>query len=175
MFYGFTFFQLPDKPAFIPPPSLLPATAVKTADLPSIPTSANASPPPAVNQLLQNLSNSKQTADQPPGSPPNTQVLCTLCGWNFDNENFLQLHMVLMHSKKSQNGLTRRLKGVVDEYKCRECDCNFTVYEDFVSHLKQVHNDHRFVCHICAKIFKLRGSLLVHLRVVHNPIGKLCI
>ena len=34
-----------------------------------------------------------------------------------------------------------------------------------------VHNDHRFVCHICAKIFKLRGSLLVHLRVVHNPLG----
>ncbi len=45
------------------------------------------------------------------------------------------------------------------------------MYEEFVNHLRVVHNDHRFVCHICAKIFKLRGSLLVHLRVVHNPLG----
>ena len=53
-----------------------------------------------------------------PNSPP-AQVQCTLCGWNFDNDNFLQLHMVLMHSKRSQALLQRRLKRVVDEYNCR--------------------------------------------------------
>ena len=107
-----------------------------------------------------------------PSSPPPAQVQCTLCGWNFDNDNFLQLHMVLMHSKRSQALLQRRLKKVVQEYNCHHCHGTFKLYEDFVSHLKQIHNDHRFVCHICAKIFKLRGSLLVHLRVVHNPFGK---
>ena len=49
-------------------------------------------------------SSSKQTAvsspvDQQPSSPP-SQVQCSLCGWNFDNDSFLQLHMVLMHSKR---------------------------------------------------------------------------
>ena len=105
-----------------------------------------------------------------------SQVQCSLCGWNFDNENFLQLHMVLMHSKKNAAVLQRRMKRAVEEYKCRHClpaesAPSFSVYEEYVNHLKVVHNDHRFVCHICAKIFKLRGSLLVHLRVVHNPLG----
>ena len=81
-----------------------------------------------------------------------------------------------MHSKKNQAILQRRMKRAVEEYKCRHCippeSASFAIYEDFVNHLKIVHNDHRFVCHICAKIFKLRGSLLVHLRVVHNPLGK---
>ena len=150
----------------------MPATAaVTTAD------------PPPVNQLLQNLNN-KQTeqmssqqnsANSNPDSPPASQVQCSLCGWNFDNDNFLQLHMMLMHSKRNQAILQRRLKRVVDDYKCRECDCTFSVYEEFVSHLRQVHNDHRFVCHICAKVFKLKGSLLVHLRVVHNPLGILIV
>ena len=84
--------------------------------------------------------------------------------------------MVLMHSKNNQALLQRRMKRAVEEYKCRHCippdSASFSVYEDFVNHLKVVHNDHRFVCHICAKIFKLRGSLLVHLRVVHNPLGR---
>ena len=127
----------------------------------------------SVNQLLQSLNNAsspQSTTDQQPKSPPN-QVQCSMCGWNFDNDEFLKVHMVLMHSKRNQAILQRRLKRVVDEYKCRECDANFSVYEEYVSHLRQVHNDHRFVCHICAKIFKLRGSLLVHLRVVHNPLG----
>ena len=109
-------------------------------------------------------------------STATSQVQCSLCGWNFDNENFLQLHMVLMHSKKNAAILQRRMKRAVEEYKCRHClpaesAPSFSVYEEYVNHLKVVHNDHRFVCHICAKIFKLRGSLLVHLRVVHNPLG----
>ena len=91
----------------------------------------------------------------------------------FNQEQLLYCTQSLYHlTKRNQAILQRRPKRVVDEYKCRECDCNFSAYEDFVSHLRQVHNDHRFVCHICAKIFKLRGSLLVHLRVVHNPLGK---
>jgi hypothetical protein len=167
--------KLPDKPLFDPP------------------TSALNNAPLQVDQLLQNLNKEKeeeeeeeeeqqQTLSSPnqsasaadpngPNSPP-SQVQCTMCGWNFDNDNFLQLHMVLMHSKRSQALLQRRMKRVVDEYKCRDCNnCTFIIYEDYVNHLRQVHNDNRFVCHICAKIFKLRGSLLVHLRVVHNPLG----
>ena len=158
---------LPSQQA--PPSSVPPAPPATPSAPPSTPQTVEGQPgsvaPPSVGV-------GDQLTD--PSSPPPAQVQCTLCGWNFDNDNFLQLHMVLMHSKRSQALLQRRLKKVVQEYSCHHCHGTFKLYEDFVSHLKQIHNDHRFVCHICAKIFKLRGSLLVHLRVVHNPFGKFC-
>ena len=180
--------QLQDRPVFVPPPAM-PQMDTNSHQLPQI------SVPPVNHQLLHQNIDCKQaiepktspppSVDPPPDSSPPplsngnnaqnsspTQVQCKLCGWNFDNDNFLQLHMVLMHSKRNQALLQRRLKKVVEEYTCRECEGTFKLYEDFVNHLRQVHNDHRFVCHICAKIFKLKGSLLVHLRVVHNPLGE---
>ena len=41
--------------------------------------------------------------------------------------------------------------------------------EEYKAHLHAAHGDHRFVCPSCGKLFKLRGSLLVHERIVHNP------
>ena len=116
-------------------------------------------------------------------SPSQASVKCLLCGWNFDNENFLQLHTVLMHSphrkRGSQAAMTQgvqsrcgvgKQKQVLESFHCRECNGQtFKHHEEYVQHLKLVHNDHRYVCNICAKKFKLRGSLLVHVRVVHNP------
>ena len=64
--------------------------------------------------------------------------------------------------------LHRHLNRTVDKFPCRECDVSFKSCDDFTSHLRRVHNDFRFVCHICAKMFKLKGSLLVHQRVVHQ-------
>ena len=125
------------------------------------------------NQVVE-MDSSPSSPSMAAAAATSSQVQCSLCGWNFDNDNFLQLHMVLMHSKKNQAVLQRRMKRAVEEYKCRHCNdsgSSFAVYEDYINHLKVVHNDHRFVCHICAKIFKLRGSLLVHLRVVHSPLG----
>lgn len=159
-----------DEPTSIDKSVHVPQTATMMSNQsPPLVTRPAAAAPQVQTNANQNKPPSSMTGDQP-SSPPN-QVQCSLCGWNFDNDEFLKVHTVLMHSKRNQAFLQRRLKRVVDEYKCRECDSTFAAYEDFVSHLKQAHNDHRFVCHICAKIFKLRGSLLVHLRVVHNPLG----
>ena len=133
-------------------------------------------------------------------------VHCDLCGWNFDNEKFLQLHKVLMHSPHRTSRLlpltepldettssshfnSLRLKN---EFRCKECPhLMFKTGEDYTNHLKvlkipgrpfdslqpnicsqDTHNDQRHVCNVCGKLFKLRGSLLVHQRVVHNPIGE---
>jgi hypothetical protein len=81
---------------------------------------------------------------------------------------------VLMHSNQRPAGmLHRHLNRMVDKYPCRECDVSFKTCDEFTSHLRRVHNDFRFVCHICAKMFKLKGSLLVHQRVVHqSPEGE---
>ncbi len=79
-----------------------------------------------------------------------------------------------MHSNQRPAGmLHRHLNRMVDKYPCRECDVSFKTCDEFTSHLRRVHNDFRFVCHICAKMFKLKGSLLVHQRVVHqSPEGE---
>ena len=106
-----------------------------------------------------------------------SSVHCELCGWNFDNEKFLQLHKVLMHSphRTRLNDChpdDSRLRRLKNEFRCRECNLVFSECDEFTHHLKSVHNDHRHACNVCAKLFKLRGSLLVHQRVVHNPIGE---
>ena len=41
--------------------------------------------------------------------------------------------------------------------------------DEYNAHLAAAHGDHRYVCPSCGKLFKLRGSLLVHERIVHNP------
>ena len=115
-------------------------------------------------------------------SPSQVAVQCSLCGWNFDNEKFLQLHTVLMHSphRKRGNIAGKAARGgkpksfgkrqALESFQCRECNgVTFKHHEEYTKHLKLVHNDNRYVCHICGKMFKLRGSLLVHVRVVHNP------
>ncbi len=81
----------------------------------------------------------------------------------------LQVHKVLMHSNQRPSGmLHRHLNRIVEKYPCRDCNLSFKNCDEFTSHLRSVHNDFRFVCHICAKMFKLKGSLLVHQRVVHQ-------
>lgn len=148
---------------------------------------------------------------QPPSAPqpPSQPAQCQLCGWNFDDEHFLQLHTALMHSSSHpEEGTTRSLwadklirdsrdkhhSGVLvsgannhhpnalwptqgdrkshEEYGCRFCDEIFTSFDHYKIHLRSAHNDQRFICKTCGKLFKLRGSLLVHERVVHNPNGQ---
>ncbi len=77
------------------------------------------------DQGLNNVNDINNGSDPGGGSGSGTtgkQVQCELCGWNFDNESFLQLHVVLMHSKRSQAVFQRRMRQAVDEFKCRDCN-----------------------------------------------------
>ena len=61
-----------------------------------------------------------------------------------------------------------------DHYTCKQCPNDKTIFQDYqlyTEHLCKVHNDYRHVCKFCAKLFKLKGSLLVHQRVMHQPIN----
>ena len=61
-----------------------------------------------------------------------------------------------------------------DHYTCKQCPNDKTIfhqYDLYTEHLSKVHNDYRHVCKFCAKLFKLKGSLLVHQRVMHQPIN----
>ena len=89
-------------------------------------------------------------------------VQCTDCGWVFDDHSFLHLHKVLMHSRRKVTKTMTR----PEEYRCEQCEDRqtFRQFEQFTQHLVSVHNDSRHVCKFCTKMFKLKGSLLVHQR-----------
>ncbi|KOC59695.1 Zinc finger protein 567 [Habropoda laboriosa] len=63
---------------------------------------------------------------------------CNICGFHFPDHNILLLHKQLIHMINEKN------LNVVPE--------NF---------LKN------YSCHLCSKVFKMRGSLMVHMRVAH--------
>ena len=97
-----------------------------------------------------------------PAVSTSSTVQCTDCGWVFDDHSFLHLHKVLMHSRrKATKTMTRP-----EEYRCEQCQGGqtFKQFEQFTEHLRCVHNDGRHVCKFCTKMFKLKGSLLVHQR-----------
>jgi len=104
----------------------------------------------------------------------NTEVACGQCGWMFDNANFLQLHRVLMHSRRRET----KSMTLPEHYLCKQCSgpptsrAVFPIYEMYVDHLRTAHGETRHVCKFCAKLFKLKGSLLVHQRVMHQPINE---
>ncbi|XP_015608381.1 zinc finger and SCAN domain-containing protein 12 [Cephus cinctus] len=63
---------------------------------------------------------------------------CNICGFHFPDRNILQLHKQLVH--------------MIDE-------------KDLNSSLDDLKN---YPCHLCSKVFKMRGSLMVHMRVAHT-------
>ncbi|XP_029042163.2 zinc finger protein 184 isoform X2 [Osmia bicornis bicornis] len=63
---------------------------------------------------------------------------CNICGFHFPDHNILVLHKQLIHT-------------------INEKDLNI-VPESFLKN---------YSCHLCSKVFKMKGSLMVHMRVAH--------
>lgn len=79
---------------------------------------------------------------------------------------------------KSQEAKPLATTTAVEEPECGICFCKFRSTELRSMHMKLVHdiaediaydaNANKFQCHLCTKRFKMKGSLRVHLRVVHS-------
>ncbi|KAI4489395.1 hypothetical protein M0802_011150 [Mischocyttarus mexicanus] len=63
---------------------------------------------------------------------------CNICGFHFTDRNILHLHKQLIH--------------MIDEQNLNPINDNL---------LKS------YSCHLCSKVFKMRGSLMIHMRVAH--------
>ena len=48
----------------------------------------------------------------------NTEVACGQCGWMFDNANFLQLHRVLMHSRRRETKVLVYMIIIYNRFLC---------------------------------------------------------
>ncbi|XP_047369395.1 zinc finger protein 300-like isoform X1 [Vespa velutina] len=63
---------------------------------------------------------------------------CNICGFHFPDHNILVLHKQLIHMVDEQNS------NVTSENLLKS-----------------------YSCHLCSKVFKMRGSLMIHMRVAH--------
>ena len=141
----------PVAPQFItrasPDPSLLFSSAINGNET-MMQTESSQTQPPLINpetplNLLQfqpvNSGNSNTSSS----------VQCDQCGWNFDDENFLQLHKVLMHSgSRSLRGRDNAVRSNEDkdEFGCASCSQVLKGYDAYVNHLKEAHDDSRVAC-----------------------------
>ena len=83
---------------------------------------------------------------------------CDLCGLVFSSEHFLKIHKDIIHSKKC-----------VFDVTCKLCKKKFKDFETYRNHVREEHSERRYMCEYCPKTFKMKGSLLVHTRMFHDP------
>ncbi|MPC11540.1 Fez family zinc finger protein 2 [Portunus trituberculatus] len=83
---------------------------------------------------------------------------CDLCGLVFSSEHFLKIHKDIIHSKKCCFDVT-----------CKLCRKKFKDFETYRNHVREEHSERRYMCEHCPKTFKMKGSLLVHTRMFHDP------
>ncbi|PSN54375.1 hypothetical protein C0J52_11317 [Blattella germanica] len=75
-------------------------------------------------------------------------VRCDLCGFAFDDLSILAIHIQLVHSLGNNSDTTD------DKIQTSKTSKQEKIAED----------KRQFPCHLCSKAFKMRGSLMVHLR-----------
>lgn len=83
--------------------------------------------------------------------------------------------------KDEEQQMTENQNLVEEKEKCIYCDiCNFCFNDENIleMHQKLLHQtvpdqtgNYSYHCHLCSKKFKMRGSLMVHLRVAHYGFG----
>lgn len=79
-------------------------------------------------------------------------IRCDICGFAFEDSSILAIHHQLVHCMESRSATPSHRIEVSDG-----CKQGHTLDEK-----------HQFPCHLCSKAFKMRGSLMVHLRVAHS-------
>jgi hypothetical protein len=79
-------------------------------------------------------------------------IQCNICGFTFEDSSILAIHHQLVHCVESSSETPSQKMESSDG-----CKQGYTTDE------KQ-----QFPCHLCSKAFKMRGSLMVHLRVAHS-------
>lgn len=83
---------------------------------------------------------------------------CHVCGFAFRTHELQQMHMRLVHEIFPDT-----LAAVINEHN----DGDST--ENYLGQISGILiNGNRFQCHLCTKYFKMKGSLRLHLRVVHG-------
>ncbi|KAG7158262.1 Zinc finger protein 814-like [Homarus americanus] len=106
------------------------------------------------SEKMQPETSPTHISDHTPPQPHN----CDLCGLVFSSEHFLKIHKDIIHAKSNFFDVT-----------CKLCKKKFKDFETYRNHVREDHSDRRYMCDQCPKTFKMKGSLLVHTRMFHDP------
>lgn len=102
--------------------------------------------------LSSTPSQEKSTPVVPEGNEVKEVIRCDICGFAFDDSSILGIHHQLVHCMESGSETPSHRMESSDGSK--------------QGHL--LDERRQFPCHLCSKAFKMRGSLMVHLRVAHS-------
>lgn len=123
-----------------------------------------------------------------------SQLSCPVCNETLMGLDKLTIHLfshvtqkniaandIQMAQQQEPEGDPREEHLEVEKEKCIYCDiCNFCFNDENIleMHQKLLHQtapdqagNYSYHCHLCSKKFKMRGSLMVHLRVAHYGFG----
>ncbi|KAF2366665.1 Lipid transport protein N-terminal [Trinorchestia longiramus] len=92
-----------------------------------------------------------------------SQYSCDECGLMFSSQHFLVWHKDVIHKHSD-----------CFEVSCKLCKKKFPNLETYRNHVRENHNEQRYMCEKCPKTFKLRGSLVVHKRMYHDGTPSIC-
>lgn len=103
-----------------------------------------------------------------PVSTPDSKVSvdnhsCNECGLVFSSGHFLLLHKDIVHKHSD-----------CFEVSCKLCKKKFSNLELYRNHVREFHNEQRYMCEECPKTFKLKGSLVVHRKMYHSGAPSIC-
>ena len=140
-----------------------------TKDTAEYSTNVNKTHEMSVSQQNVSVQCSESQCDQPSSSDKTSlkvmvkeTVKCDICGFTFNDSSILSIHNQLVHSAI-----------------CDKDIANSKMHSSKVYKQERILDEKRqYPCHLCSKAFKMRGSLMVHLRVVHSSIiatGMYCV
>ncbi|XP_065575504.1 zinc finger protein 62-like isoform X2 [Artemia franciscana] len=78
---------------------------------------------------------------------------CNECRVKFENPEVLLIHKALCHTKGT---------------KCKICKWHCNTNEELLGHFEREHPEKKHICVRCGNAYKTRGSLIVHLKVIHQ-------
>lgn len=92
----------------------------------------------------------------------NRRYQCDICTKRFDHLSLMRKHM-LKHISAEE-------KSTMGRFPCPDCDKKFIYNSMLKAHVRYWHSESSvaFVCHICAREFKLRINYNYHMNNVHN-------
>lgn len=149
----------------------------------TIKSNLNSHPQYVVQQRVHHLESSLETS---PLCPPITKldsikvmekcvskfegcmISCGMCDLSFKDNNIAMLHQQLVHNIPPNDDNHHQLSTQNDERG--HYSKQWSKRSSTASALREAASPlHKYPCHICNKVFRMRGSLMVHLRVGHSP------
>ena len=86
------------------------------------------------------------------------KVACLFCDEIFDHKSLILGHLIEAHATRSET----------DAFECNFCHENFQTEKSIRRHIKLKHNEGKFKCEHCEKVFDRKSYLHNHTRSVHE-------